>query len=132
MARKARVEGVVQIDAVFGADGVIECLKLISGPPLLLNAAMDAVRLWHYRPTRLNGKPMEVQAQIKVKFTPSSQSSIPLIKATPVAAAAPGFLSCAPDHQVGEDLAYVGATGTDVGPAFGCAPSENRSKEVEP
>jgi TonB family protein len=68
LARKSHVEGTVQLDAVFGTDGTVQDLKLISGHPLLVPAAMDAVRRWRYRPTLVNGKPVEVQMQVDVKF----------------------------------------------------------------
>jgi len=52
-----------------GKDGMIEQLQVISGPPMLVRAAVDAVRQWVYRPTMLNSKPVEVIAPIEVNFT---------------------------------------------------------------
>lgn len=69
LAKEARVGGVVTLDAVIGADGHIENLKLISGPPLLVEAAMNAVKQWTYRPTILNGQPFKVETQILVNFS---------------------------------------------------------------
>ena len=68
LAKDARVGGTVQLDATIGEDGHIENLKVLSGPPLLINAAVDAVKQWTYRPTILNGKPVKVQTQIMVNF----------------------------------------------------------------
>jgi serine/threonine-protein kinase len=68
VARDAHVEGVVQIDALFGTDGRVQDLKLISGHPLLVKAAMDAVRHWRWQPVRENGEPVEVQTEVAVKF----------------------------------------------------------------
>jgi protein TonB len=54
--------------AVVGCDGKIKDLTLIGGPPLLVNAAIAAVRQWIYRPTLLNGLPVEVDTEIYVQF----------------------------------------------------------------
>jgi len=69
MARSMRVEGKVVFQAVIGATGVIQQLQLVSGNPLLVQAAMEAVRQWRYRPTMLNGDPVEVDTVISVSFT---------------------------------------------------------------
>jgi protein TonB len=68
VAGDAHVEGTVLLDAVFGADGRVQDVKLINGHPLLVPAAMNAVRRWRYRPTVVNGKPVEVQTEIAVNF----------------------------------------------------------------
>jgi protein TonB len=59
----------VQLSAVIGTDGAIKTLEVISGHPLLVPAALDAVKQWVYQPTLLNGNPVEVQTQIDVNFT---------------------------------------------------------------
>ena len=69
LARQARVQGVVKLDGVIAADGTIQQLRVISGHPLLVGAAVEAVRQWVYRPTMLNGEAVEVQAPIDVHFT---------------------------------------------------------------
>lgn len=69
MARTARIEGVVRLLGVLNRDGRIESLQVISGHPLLVQAALEAVRQWTYSPTYLNGVPVEVQAPIEVRFT---------------------------------------------------------------
>ncbi|HUB82191.1 MAG TPA: energy transducer TonB [Bryobacteraceae bacterium] len=68
LAKDARVGGEVRLDAIIGTDGHIENLKVISGPPLLINAAMDAVKKWTYQPTILNGQPFKVETLITVNF----------------------------------------------------------------
>jgi protein TonB len=68
LAKDARVGGTVQLDATIGEDGHIENLKLLSGPPLLVEAAMQAVKQWTYSPTILNGKPVKVRTQVMVNF----------------------------------------------------------------
>jgi len=69
LAREAHVQGTVKIEALISADGTIEGLKLISGPVLLTQAAMDAVARWRYQPTLLNGDPVQVVTEIDVVFT---------------------------------------------------------------
>jgi protein TonB len=69
LARQARIQGVVKFNAVIGRDGSIQNLTLVSGHPLLVPSATDAVRQWRYQPTLLNGEPVEVVTQIDVNFT---------------------------------------------------------------
>ncbi len=68
LAKIAHVQGTVKLDALIGKDGSIQELKLISGNPLLVQSAMDAVRKWRYQPTLLNAAPVEVATEIDVKF----------------------------------------------------------------
>jgi protein TonB len=65
----ARVSGTVHLIGTIGKDGRIEQVKVVSGPSLLVQAAVDAVRQWVYRPTMLNNKPVEVIAPIDVIFS---------------------------------------------------------------
>ncbi len=69
LARQARVQGTVRLEAIINRDGVIEELKVVSGHPLLVQAALDAVRQWRYQPTMLNGVAVEVITTIDVNFT---------------------------------------------------------------
>jgi len=69
LARSARISGVVRLIGTIGKDGTIRDLQLVSGHPLLSRAALEAVRQWIYRPTLLNGNPVEVIAPIEVNFT---------------------------------------------------------------
>jgi protein TonB len=69
LAKSARVQGTIKLQAIIAVNGTIKNLKLISGPPLLVNAAMEAVRRWQYKPTLLNGSPVEVITEIDVNFT---------------------------------------------------------------
>jgi periplasmic protein TonB len=69
IAKTAHVSGTVVLHAIIGKDGSISELTYISGPPLLMRNAMDAVRQWRYRPTMLNGEPTEVDTTISVVFT---------------------------------------------------------------
>ena len=68
-AKQARIQGVVQFTATINKDGTIQTLELISGHPLLVGSALDAVKQWVYRPTLLNGNPVEVVTQIDVNYT---------------------------------------------------------------
>jgi len=67
-ARAARVQGAVVMHAVIGTDGTIQELRVISGNPLLVNAAMQAVKQWRYRPYLLGGTPVEGETDITVNF----------------------------------------------------------------
>lgn len=67
-AKMIRLSGTVQLRAVIGIDGRVRHLAVVSGNPILAQAAVAAVRLWRYEPTRLNGEPVEVQTQITVNF----------------------------------------------------------------
>jgi periplasmic protein TonB len=69
IAKTAHVQGTVVLHAIIAKDGTIQELQYISGPPLLMRAAMDAVRQWRYAPTLLNGDPVEVDTTISVIFT---------------------------------------------------------------
>jgi protein TonB len=69
LARQARVSGTVHLEGILSKDGTIRNLQVLGGHPLLVSAAVDAVRQWVYRPTTLNGVPVEVIAPIDVVFT---------------------------------------------------------------
>jgi protein TonB len=69
LAKQARISGTVKLNAIIAKDGTIMNLSVISGHPLLVPAAMAAVKEWAYRPTLLNGEPVEVVTQIDVNFT---------------------------------------------------------------
>jgi protein TonB len=72
LARSARVQGEVVLSAVISTNGQIENLQLVSGHPMLVPAAIAAVRQWRYKPYLLNGQPVEVETTITVIFTLSS------------------------------------------------------------
>ena len=68
IARAARIQGVVVLQATISKSGSIENLRVIGGPPMLQQAAIDAVRSWRYKPYLLNGEPVEVETTINVVF----------------------------------------------------------------
>jgi protein TonB len=68
LARQARIQGTVVLVAVISKAGTIDNLRLISGHPMLVPAALDAVSQWRYRPYILNGAVIEVETQITVNF----------------------------------------------------------------
>jgi periplasmic protein TonB len=68
IARTGRVEGTVRLQAVIGRDGRVRSLTLISGQPLFVQSAIDAVKQWVYKPTFLNGEAVEVLTEINVNF----------------------------------------------------------------
>jgi protein TonB len=69
LARQARIQGTVLLQAEISKDGTIENLRLISGHPMLAPAAIEAVKQWRYRPYMLNGEPVAVETQVQVNFT---------------------------------------------------------------
>jgi protein TonB len=69
LARQARIQGSVLFAAIIGKDGTIQNLQMVSGHPLLIPSAQQAVKQWVYQPTLLNGEPVEVITQIVVNFT---------------------------------------------------------------
>src|SRR5580700_4740196 len=69
LARQTRISGTVRLHAIISKDGTIQQLEVISGHPLLQQAALDAVRQWRYQPTLLNGDPVEVDTTIDVIFS---------------------------------------------------------------
>lgn len=69
LARHAYIMGIVVLHAIIADDGTVRELQAISGPPLLTQAALDAVRQWRYQPTLLNGEPYEVDTMISVNFS---------------------------------------------------------------
>ncbi|HYL82648.1 MAG TPA: energy transducer TonB, partial [Candidatus Angelobacter sp.] len=69
LARQTRISGTVRLHAIISKDGSIQSLEVVSGHPLLQQAALDAVRQWRYQPTLLNGDPVEVDTTIDVIFS---------------------------------------------------------------
>ncbi len=69
LARQARIQGMVILDADISREGTVDALKLVSGHPLLVPAALAAVKQWRYKPYLVNGKPVPVNTQIIVNFT---------------------------------------------------------------
>jgi protein TonB len=67
-ARNARIQGKVLLQAIISREGKIEQLQVISGHPMLVSAALDAVRQWRYRPYVLNGEAVDVETQVTVNF----------------------------------------------------------------
>lgn len=78
IAKAAHVEGTLVLHAVIAKDGSVVELMYVSGPRLLMRAAMDAVRQWRYEPTLLNGQPVEVDTTISIIFTLGDQTPAPI------------------------------------------------------
>jgi protein TonB len=68
MAKIAHIQGDVTLSAKISKTGSIEDLKIVSGHPLLAQAAMEAVKQWKYKPYGLNGEPVEIETTILVHF----------------------------------------------------------------
>jgi len=69
LARQARIQGQVVLEAIIAKDGTIQNLRLVSGHPMLAPSAIEAVKQWRYKPYILNGEPVEVSTTITVNFT---------------------------------------------------------------
>ena len=69
LASQARIEGMVKLHAIIGKNGTVENLTVISGHPLLVPAALEAVKQWVYEPTVLNAEPIAVETDIEVNFS---------------------------------------------------------------
>ena len=102
IAKTAHISGTVVLHVVIATDGTIKNLQYVSGPPLLMKSAMDAVRQWVYRPTLVNDDPVEVDTTVSVVYTlggkdpnsaegSTSPSDVPAppAEASPAAAADP-------------------------------------------
>jgi protein TonB len=68
IARQAGVQGQVVLRAMISREGTIENLQVLSGHPMLVRAAVNAVQQWRYRPYVLNGEPIEVETEVRVNF----------------------------------------------------------------
>jgi len=68
-AKQARIEGVVTVGAIVGKDGKVTRVQAVNGNPLLVPAAITAVKQWLYRPVMVNGEPVEVRTTIEVTFS---------------------------------------------------------------
>jgi TonB family protein len=83
IAHQARVQGTVVLSAVISTEGSIETLTLKSGHPMLVQAAIDAVKQWKYKPYLLNNEPVEVDTEIRVNFTLSPSDTPASANAAP-------------------------------------------------
>jgi TonB family protein len=72
LARQMKVQGSVILQALIGRDGIIQNLRVVSGPHILASAAQDAVRQWHFKPHLEGAEPVETEAKITVNFTIST------------------------------------------------------------
>src|SRR5580658_8551818 len=72
LARQMKVQGSVILQALIGKDGIIQNLRVVSGPYILASAAQDAVRQWHFKPHFEGAEPVETEAKITVNFTIST------------------------------------------------------------
>jgi protein TonB len=68
IAKQTGAKGTVTLTATIGKDGTIKAVKVVSGHPMLVAAASEAVKQWRYRPTLLNGQPVETETQVLVNF----------------------------------------------------------------
>ncbi|MGB9229119.1 MAG: TonB family protein [Terracidiphilus sp.] len=76
-AKNAGVSGTVVLDAIIGRDGTVQNLTVVSGPEMLQQSSLDAVKTWRYKPFLLNGDPVEVHTTINVIFTLGASANRP-------------------------------------------------------
>ena len=69
LAKQTHREGQVELRAIIATDGTMQSLQVVNGDALFLHSAVDAVRQWRYRPTILNGQPVEIETYITVTYT---------------------------------------------------------------
>ena len=69
LARQTHREGRVELRAIIGTDGAIQSLQIVSGDGIFVRSALEAVQQWHYKPTILNGQPVEIDTYITVVYT---------------------------------------------------------------
>jgi outer membrane biosynthesis protein TonB len=74
--KDANVQGTIVLHAVIDTDGSIESMEYVSGPTRLMRAALDAAHLWHYRPMRIDGQPVEMDTTINVVFALDGQGHL--------------------------------------------------------
>jgi len=72
LAREARIQGAVRFTAAIDREGAVKNLQVISGHPLLVSAAIEAVKQWGYQPALLNGNAVEVMTPIEITFALSN------------------------------------------------------------
>jgi protein TonB len=72
LAKQARIQGVVRFTVTLGKDGTVQDIQLVSGHPLLVSSAQGAVMQWQYKPTLLNGQPVDVVTTVDVNYTLST------------------------------------------------------------
>jgi protein TonB len=68
IAKQTGAKGTVRLNATIGKDGNIKAVRVISGHPMLTGAATEAVKQWRYRPTLLNGQPVETDTEVLINF----------------------------------------------------------------
>lgn len=100
LARQARIQGTVNLNVVVDQDGNVQDISLISGHPMLVPAAIEAVKQWKYQPYLVNGVPLNVETQVQVNFSLSNNPS-------PEQPAANGAVGNAPGGMLGSVLASV-------------------------
>lgn len=134
LAKAARVQGTVVLEATISKAGFIENLHVISGPAMLQQAALDSVKTWRYRPFLLNGQPVEVIAPVNIIFSlapptsdenasappaepqagPGDQAQAAPATETPAAAPTAGTAPAATFRVGGESIAIPSPTGDMV------------------
>jgi TonB family protein len=95
LARARNVEGTVVVDAVVDVTGKVSETEVVSGPEILRQSAVDAVRSWKYQPGRLDGRPVAVHTKVNIEFRASGQDAVTggTVTVPPVSSAAPASVT---------------------------------------
>ncbi len=104
-AKTANISGTVILHVIIAKDGSVQTVQYISGHPLLMKAAMDAVKQWKYEPTTLNGEPLEVDTTVSVDFTLGGSAPAPAGSAAASAPAAQASTDI--DPQLKADILHL-------------------------
>jgi len=85
LAKQARIQGVVRLSVVIATNGTVQNMTVVSGHPLLVGAALDAVKQWTYQPTLLNNQPVEVATTVEIPFGEpmTAGSTVGMVMSTP-------------------------------------------------
>jgi TonB family protein len=127
-AGRARIEGAVVLMAVIGTDGSVKDVRVESGLPILVQAAIDAVRQWRYKPYLIDGEPVEVDSRITINFTLSELRSIRnAAKYTQIAWPTFGIALRASPSVAFDCHRHIGRSSTDGGAVFHDGGHDNRN-----
>jgi TonB family protein len=130
IAKTAHISGTVVLHAIIGKDGTVQDLQYISGPPLLMKSAMDAVRQWKYKPTLFNGNPVTVDTTVTVIFTlGGSNASVQSVEVPNSAAPEPPATSQRPqDSKAWPEIVQSAPAIAHPAPIY---PTDAKEKHIE-
>ena len=111
-AKDQHIQGTVRFTVVIGKDGTVKNLELISGPPLLVKAASEAIKQWVYKPILINGQPEEVRSEVALDFGQHDPQS-GVQTATLIKHVAPIYPQLARERHIQGTVRFTGLIGKD-------------------